>query len=106
VPALAGTIRTQGSPKRSVGWVNVALPSLVYYVDTAVTALDGTRHAIEYFGMYVEPWVIMGEPEWIELQSKVPGLCVRDRRRLFDTRIADVIRGIPPPEVLLVAKCK
>jgi len=106
VPALAGTIRTQGSPKRSVGWVNVALPSLVYYVDTAVTALDGTRHAVEYFRMYGEPWVIMGEPEWVELQSKVPGLCVRDRRRLFDTRIADVIRGIPPPEVLLVAKCK
>jgi 4-amino-4-deoxy-L-arabinose transferase-like glycosyltransferase len=106
VPALAGTIRTQGSAKRSIGSCNVGLPSLVYYADQPLTELDGTPHALEFFRISAEPWVVMGEVEWVVIQAQVPGLCVRDRRRLFDTRISDVIRGTPPPEVLLVAKCR
>jgi 4-amino-4-deoxy-L-arabinose transferase-like glycosyltransferase len=106
VPALAAAIRANGTSAAQIAWWNMDLPSLVYYANQAVTPLDGLPHARQYLAQYPEPWVVMGEPEWAALQPAVSGFCVVDRRRLFETRLADIVRGIPPPEILLVSKCR
>ena len=104
VPQLVAAIRSGGTPAAQIGSVNMDLPSLVYYANQSVTPLDGTRHAREYFAQYPEPWVVMGLPEWETLRQEVPGLCVALRNWVFDTRITDIVHGLPPPEILLVKK--
>jgi hypothetical protein len=107
VPALAALINAQGKPGYpQVGFCNMTLPSLVYYTDRAITPLDGTPHAKQFLADYSDPWVLMGDPEWAELNATVPNLCVVDRRPIFDTRVSDIISGTAPKDLVLVKKCK
>jgi 4-amino-4-deoxy-L-arabinose transferase-like glycosyltransferase len=106
VPALAAAIRAQGTPAAQIAFCQMDLPSLVYYADRPVTPLDGTRHAREFLRQYPEPWIVTGEAEWEELDSDVPNLCIKAERRLFETRLIDIIRGTSPPKVLLVGRCR
>jgi 4-amino-4-deoxy-L-arabinose transferase-like glycosyltransferase len=106
VPGIAETIRARGTRNAQIGSVNMDLPSLVFYADQSVTALDGTPHAVQFFRQYPEPWVVMGNREWEVLQQAVPNLCIVKKTPLFETRLSDIVRGTPPPDVLLGAKCK
>jgi 4-amino-4-deoxy-L-arabinose transferase-like glycosyltransferase len=106
VPKIADVIRSSEDPDAHVGFCNMDLPSVVYYVDRPVTALDGVPHAVDFFKQYDDAWVLMGEDEWAALQPRIPGLCVRDTQPLFETRVEDIIRGTPPPDIFVVSRCK
>jgi len=116
VPALAATITARASANAQVGFCNVVLPSLVYYLGRPVTELDcpqppgGTpvvQHAVEFARQYPEVWILTSEPEWNELRARVPGMCVAARRPLFSARLGDLLTRRPPEDVLLVTtKCQ
>ena len=48
-----------------------------------------------------EAWLVTGESEWERLAPRVPAACVARRRPRFDARLPDVLRGTPPPSVIL-----
>jgi len=116
VPAIAETISARASADSQVGFCNVVLPSLVYYLGRPVTELDCpqspgappvVQHAVDFARQYSEVWIVTSDPEWNELRARVPGMCVVVRRPLFAARLGDLVAGRPPAGVLLVStKCQ
>jgi 4-amino-4-deoxy-L-arabinose transferase-like glycosyltransferase len=105
VPPLAATFTAKASPEARLAFCNMDLPSFVYYADRHVTPLDclsSLAHPIEFLSMYRDVWIITSDKEWAELRSRVPNLCVADRRPLFDIRVDNVLARRPPQDVVLM----
>jgi 4-amino-4-deoxy-L-arabinose transferase-like glycosyltransferase len=105
VPTLARTLTTRASPAAVVGSFNMDLPSLVFYTGRRVTRLTDIEHAVRFFGDHPEAWVVLGPGEWQELHARVPSTCIAERAPLFLAKGSDILRRLPPPDVLLVTKC-
>jgi hypothetical protein len=45
----------------------------------------------------------MSDQGYLELSAVIPGLCVVDRRPLFEAKLSDLLSRRPPPDVLLVS---
>jgi 4-amino-4-deoxy-L-arabinose transferase-like glycosyltransferase len=106
VPVLADTLASRASPGAPVAFHNLVLPSLVYYLGRPVVDLPGDEEAVRFVTDHAEPWVVTGDGEWGRLRERVPGLCIAVRHPRFDARLPDILRRAPPPDVLLVTKCK
>jgi hypothetical protein len=108
VQPMSELIRARASGEAVVLHYEVALPSMVFYlqrhveqifVDPAIL-IDQMRAAKEYY-------VVLRAPEYERLQPSFPGpTCVIDRRPLFEVKLKDVLAREPLPEVVLVTnKC-
>jgi 4-amino-4-deoxy-L-arabinose transferase-like glycosyltransferase len=108
VPKLAAILHDRAGPDDIVANYQVALPSMVYYLQ---------RHVEEYFDE--EPFVrallsqrrmyaVLSEEDYNAL-SPVLGsrACVLDRRPTFDVKLRNVLARQPLPELLLITnRCK
>ena len=111
IPPIAAAFNAQASPGATLHAFNMMLPSLVYYADRPVLEdIPSADYAAALLHGREEVWIVTGGPEWndIRAQAPEPVSCVAERRHLFafDARLADLIAGRPPPDVLLVTnKC-
>ena len=108
VPAIARLLAPRLQPEDVVANYQVALPSMVYYLQ---------RHVDEYFDR--EPFVqavlsqrrvyaVLSDDDYAELQGAIGArTCVLYRRPTFDVRLKSVLAREPLPELLLVTnRCK
>ncbi len=100
-PAFAATIAARGAADDRVGSYHYMLPSLVFYSGRPVHEIDTIDQARAF---YAEPgaWAMMRPERYEELRAAVPGLCVADRRPVFEARVADLLDRTSPPQVFLV----
>jgi 4-amino-4-deoxy-L-arabinose transferase-like glycosyltransferase len=108
IPAIADTFRTRAAPGAQLGAFGTMLPSLVYYADQPVRERASLDEAVEFMSGPTEAWLLVEDEEWRELQRRMPNLCVAERRHLFafNEKLSNIARGIPPPELLLVTRCR
>jgi 4-amino-4-deoxy-L-arabinose transferase-like glycosyltransferase len=103
VPAIAGILRERLRPGDIVAHYQVALPSMVYYLE---------RHVDEYF--LQEPFVrtmlsdrrvyaVLSADDYADLRPLIGArTCVLDRRPTFDVRLRNVLSRQPLPELFLI----
>ena len=110
VPPLARTFTSRAAPNAKLAQLNMSLPSLTFYLNRPVPELVSSGDAVAFLGGPDEAWLVTNEETWNEVRAQVPSACLADRRPLFafDTaKLADLIRGAPPPDVLLATnKCR
>jgi 4-amino-4-deoxy-L-arabinose transferase-like glycosyltransferase len=102
VVPLADTFRARAAPGAVLGAYRLMLPSLVYYAGQPVQALDTLEQAREFYAGRAVAWAILDDHRFDELARAVPGLCIAARRPRLDPRLADVMAGRPPADVVLV----
>lgn len=102
---LAQAIRDQAGTDGHIGAYHLLFPSLVYYVGRPIEEFGYAEHAQEFFARETGAgsWMIMSESSYAELREVIPGLCVTDRRPLFEAKLSDLISQRPPADVLLVS---
>ena len=103
VPAIARVLAPRLQPQDVVANYQVALPSMVYYLQ---------RHVDEYFDR--EPFVqvvlsqrrvyaVLSDDDYAELHGAIGArTCVLYRRPTFDVKLQSVLAREPLPELLLV----
>jgi len=99
---LAAEIRRQAGDDGHVGAYHLLFPSLVHYIGRPIVELGSVEQARDFFAPERSAWVIMSADSHRDLSAAVPGLCVVDRRPLFEAKLSDLISRRPPNEVLLV----
>lgn len=101
---LAGVIRAHAGGDGPIGAYHLMFPSLVYYVGRPIEELGAPEQVAAFFARESArgSWVIMSQARYDELRASIPGLCVVDRRPLFEAKLSDLISQRPPDDVLLV----
>ncbi len=104
VVPMSNVIRARVSSDAVVLHYNVALPSMVFYLQRHVEQIfedpgiliGKMRGAKEYYA-------VLRASEYENLRPEFPGpLCVIDRRPLFDVKLKNVLARDPLPELVLV----
>lgn len=100
-PVLAAAFLDHASTDATLATLNVNLPSLVYYAGRPLPAVDDTADAARVLNDRGEHWLVLSESDWAEV-SKLSALsCVVARAPLFLSKGSDILRGEPPPTVVL-----
>jgi 4-amino-4-deoxy-L-arabinose transferase-like glycosyltransferase len=105
VPPLARAIAERAVPDAKIGYFHMGLQSFVYYTDRGgVEEIGMLDHAEAFFRNPREAWALMGAEQWRQIQTRMSDVCIADTRRLsiFEAKLGDIVRRIPPQEVLLV----
>lgn len=100
---LAAEIRQRAGADGHVGAYHLLFPSLVHYLRRPIEEIAGVEQAQAFFAPDRSAWVIMSHESYRELSAVIPGLCVVDRRPLFEAKLSDLLSRRPPPDVLLVS---
>jgi 4-amino-4-deoxy-L-arabinose transferase-like glycosyltransferase len=104
VRPMSEEIRARGAREAAVLHYNVALPSMVFYLerhveqhfDDPVPLIKQARGATEYY-------VVVRASDYENLRPELPGPpCVIDRRPLFEVKLKNGLAREPLPELLLV----
>lgn len=99
---LAAEIRRQAGEDGHVGAYHLLFPSLVHYIGRPIVELGSVGQAQVFLAPDRSAWVIMSADSYRDLSGAISGLCVVDRRPLFEAKLSDLISRRPPNEVLLV----
>ena len=99
---LAAEIRRQAGEEGHVGAYHLLFPSLVHYIGRPIVELGSVGQAQVFLAPDRSAWVIMSADSYRDLSGAISGLCVVDRRPLFEAKLSDLISRRPPNEVLLV----
>jgi hypothetical protein len=67
-----------------------------------VERLPDADAAVRFLTDHAEAWLWMSDVEWQGLTARVPEACVALRRPQFLAKGSDILRGQPPPDVLVV----
>jgi 4-amino-4-deoxy-L-arabinose transferase-like glycosyltransferase len=100
---LAAEIRNRAGDTGRVGAYHLLFPSLIHYLGRPIEEVGSVEHAEAFFAADGSAWVIMSDDSYRELSGVIPGLCVVDRRPLFEAKLGDLVSGKPAADVLLVA---
>jgi hypothetical protein len=102
VVPMAQIFRRHAGSEAQIGFYQLTLPSLVYYVDQPVRDLATHDEAAAFFKDGTDRWALMSQVSWHDLRDRGVPLCIADRRPLFDAKLRDLLARSPPPDVLLV----
>ena len=100
---LAAEIRARAGDTGDVGSYHLLFPSLVHYLGRPIEEIGSVEHAQSFFAPERSAWAIMSDDRYRDLSAVIPGLCVVDRRPLFEAKLSDLISRQPPDDVLLVS---
>jgi hypothetical protein len=110
IPAVAAAFSDRAGPSATLAHYRRSLPSLVYYADRRVAEIPTLDAAVEQLSADPttdEVWIIMGEGDARDVQSRVPSACVALRHPIFDLQPAQVLDSAPPPSVVLLTnRCR
>lgn len=99
---LASQIRERAGTAGHVGAYHLLFPSLVHYLGRPIEEIGTVEHAQAFFFPDRAAWAIMNDAMYRQLAAVIPGLCVVDRRPLFEAKLSDLVSRRPPADVLLV----
>ena len=106
VPTLARTLTTRATPAAVVGSFNTNVPSLVFYTSRRITRLTDLEQAVRFLNENADAWIVVGTGDWQDLHARVPTTCIAERAPQFLAKGSDILRRSPPPDLLLVTKCR
>jgi 4-amino-4-deoxy-L-arabinose transferase-like glycosyltransferase len=101
VPAIAELVRRRSVGEAPIASYNLSQPSLIFYLSRPVPELYDDEDAVGFMVNQRDAWLVTGETEWARLEKRLTNACVALRRPRFDARLPDVLRGVPPPSVVL-----
>jgi MFS family permease len=103
VPSLVRVVTERASASAALASFNIDLPSFVFYSGRVVTRMEDDDQAAKFFADHPDAWMLVSETEWRSLQDRVSPLCVAARHSQFLAKGSDIMRGQPPPDVLLLS---
>jgi 4-amino-4-deoxy-L-arabinose transferase-like glycosyltransferase len=104
VKPMSEIIRGRAGRDAAVLHYNVALPSMVFYLERHVEQIfEDPSILVETMRGAKEYYVVLRAEEYENLHPEFPGpTCVIDRRPLFEVKLKNVLAREPLPELLLV----
>jgi 4-amino-4-deoxy-L-arabinose transferase-like glycosyltransferase len=100
---LAAVLAEQAGEHGRLGAYHLLFPSLVYYVGRPIHEIASVEEAQAFYaGAADGAWVIMSPDNYETLREAIPGLCIVDRRPLFEAKLGDIVSRQPASDVLLV----
>ncbi|HEX5069890.1 MAG TPA: glycosyltransferase family 39 protein [Vicinamibacterales bacterium] len=106
-PVLAPAFLERASPDATLATLNVNLPSLVYYTSRHLAAVADAAEGARLLSERDERWLVVSEADWREVHALAPAACLVTRAPLFLSKGSDILRGQPPPSVVLATnKCR
>jgi 4-amino-4-deoxy-L-arabinose transferase-like glycosyltransferase len=104
VPMMASTIRERATRSADVLHYDVALPSMVYYVERHIDQyFEDPAPLLERLRASREYYLVMRATEYEALKPEMPApTCVIERRPLFAMKLKSVLAREPLPELVLV----
>jgi 4-amino-4-deoxy-L-arabinose transferase-like glycosyltransferase len=104
VPEMSEVIRARAGEDATVLHYDVALPSMVFYLQRHVEQLYGEPEPmIERLRELEEYYLVIPAEDYETLRTALPGpTCVIDRRPLFDVKLRHLLTREPLPELVLV----
>ena len=104
VVPMSDAIRARGGPAAAVLHYNVALPSMVFYLQRHVEQIfDDPEALVAKMRDAREYYLVMHATDYDNLRDGFPApSCVIERRPLFDVKLKNVLARDPLPELVLV----
>ena len=101
---LAAVMAEQAGQSGRLAAYHLMFPSLVYYVGRPIHEIASVEEAQSFYAQSAVDgaWVIMSAESYDRLREAIPGLCVVDRRPLFEAKLGDIVSRQPASDVLLV----
>jgi 4-amino-4-deoxy-L-arabinose transferase-like glycosyltransferase len=101
---LAAVIRDKAGADGHLAAYHLLFPSLVHYVGRPIEELGYPEQVQDLFSRAGQAgaWVVMSGGSYDTFREVIPGLCVADRRGLFEAKLSDLLARRPPSEVVLV----
>jgi 4-amino-4-deoxy-L-arabinose transferase-like glycosyltransferase len=107
VPVLAPAFLERASPDATLSTLNIDLPSLVYYTGRPLVAVADAADAARALSDRGEHWLVVSESDWPDVHQLAADACVVARAPLFLSKGSDILKGEPPPQVVLATnKCR
>jgi 4-amino-4-deoxy-L-arabinose transferase-like glycosyltransferase len=108
VPRLSAVIRERLAPGDEIVHYNVALPSMVFYLQRPINVLFERDEFLERLRSGKTVYAILSANDYAALQSEIGvPTCVLERRPTVNVKLKAVLARDPLPQVLLITnRCK
>jgi 4-amino-4-deoxy-L-arabinose transferase-like glycosyltransferase len=107
VIALSDTIRAQAHPDDVIVHWDVALPSMVFYLQRRVESAYSPEQFVETARAHVRVFGVMPEDRFEQIKADLgPSACVIARQPTFDAKLREMLARRPPTAIVVVnTKC-
>jgi hypothetical protein len=103
VPGFSETLRQRLEPDDVVAHYQVALPSMVFYLQRHVDQYFDEAPFIEAMRSGKRIYAVLSADDFASLASRLPRTCVLDHRPTFEVKLRQVLKRQPLPELLLIS---
>ena len=103
VPGFSETLRQRLQPDDVVAHYQVALPSMVFYLQRHVDQYFDDAPFIESMKSEKRVYAVLSEDDFASLSARLPRTCVLDHRPTFEVKLRQVLKRQPLPELLLIS---
>jgi 4-amino-4-deoxy-L-arabinose transferase-like glycosyltransferase len=107
VPAFSRTLQDRLAPDDVVAHYQVALPSMVFYLQRHVEQYFDEAHFLAAMRSGTRVYAVLSAEDYAALAPRLSGTsCVIERRPTFEVKLRQVLTREPLPELLLITnKC-
>jgi 4-amino-4-deoxy-L-arabinose transferase-like glycosyltransferase len=103
VPRLSETIRQQARPADLVAHYNVALPSMVYYLDRHIDVMFDRARFLQILRGDQVVYAVLSANDYLQLEPEIGvRTCILQRAPTVNVKLNAVLARDPLPEVLLI----
>ena len=103
VPGFSETLRQRLKAGDVVAHYQVALPSMVFYLQRHVDQYFDEAPFIEAMKSGKRIYAVLSQDDFASLASRLPRTCVLDHRPTFEVKLRQVLKRQPLPELLLIS---
>ena len=103
VPGFSETLRQRLQPGDVVAHYQVALPSMVFYLQRHVDQFFDEAPFIESMRSGKRVYAVLSADDYASLSTQLPRTCVLDHRPTFEVKLRQVLKRQPLPELLLIS---
>ena len=103
VPGFSETLRQRLKADDVVAHYQVALPSMVFYLQRHVDQYFDEAPFIEAMKSGKRIYAVLSADDFASLASRLPRTCVLDHRPTFEVKLRQVLKRQPLPELLLIS---
>lgn len=104
VVSLSDTLRPQLRPDDVIVHWDVAMPSMVFYLQRHIDAAYSPEQFVETARAHARVFGVMPEDRFEQIKDDLgPAACVVDRRATFDAKLREMLARRPPTAVVLIS---
>lgn len=103
VPGFSESLRQRLRPDDVVAHYQVALPSMVFYLQRHVDQHFDEAPFIESMKSGKRVYAVLSSDDFASLSAQLPRTCVIDHRPTFEVKLRQVLKRQPLPELLLIS---